>query len=70
MTKYEKVFNFSVLQEIENGENVYFLDRDKVSSDEAIISAEDMTIKELFEFIKLVGADTSNRYEFFKELKV
>ena len=70
MTKYEKIFSFSVLQEIEKGEKVYFMDRYNVNSYKAIITVDDMTIKEVFNCIKLVEADTSNRYEFFKKVEV
>lgn len=61
--KYQTIYSFEVLNEIENGQRVYMLDRKY--ADTANVS--NLTVEELVEIIKQEKKE-HNRFEFWTEI--
>lgn len=64
MTKYESIYNFSVISEIGKGNTVYVIDKAFHNSIQAIRKVNDLSVDVLFAIINNPKQD--NRFEFYK----
>ena len=64
--KYRKFYSVCVIDEILDGHTVYVLDR-QTKTVEVI---NDMTVNKMMEVLNSAKADTTDRYEFWCEVKV
>ncbi len=62
--KYKKIYSFEVLNEIENGQRVYMLDRKYAVT----ANVSNLTVEELVEIIKQ-EKEESTRFEFWTEIE-
>lgn len=61
--KYQTIYSFEVLNEIENGQKVYMLDRKYIVT----TNVSNLTVEELVEIIKQ-EKEESTRFEFWTEI--